>query len=328
MYDVFGLGNAIVDTEVKIDDSFLRDNGITKGHMTLVDSQRMQELNHKLETLEFIRSSGGSAANTIYAVQAFGHQTAYSCKVANDEVGQFFLKDMDAAGVHLNASAQTPDGHSGQCLVLISPDAERTMNTDLGVSSALSTDDVDFEKLRAARYFYVEGYLSSSQASCEATIACRDLAREAGVRTAISLSDPSMVEFFKDALTDMLGNGFDVVFCNEEEALSWAGTDRLDIAIAELKDIGPELYITLGAEGSLAIDGNGRHAAAGYAAKAVDTTGAGDIYAGAVLAARCGGAEPADAARFANFAASSLVSQYGARFDSMQYYQKLRQRFH
>ncbi len=324
MYDVFGLGNALVDTEIEIDDSFLTTHGIAKGHMTLVDSERMQSLVLELTGQNQILASGGSAANSMYAIQAFGRQTTYACRVSADEVGQFFLKDMADAGIDVNENAVAHEGHSGRCLILISHDAERTMNTDLGVSNNLSRDDVDFDKLRASKYFYVEGYLSSSDSGREAAIDAIETCRQASVRAAVSLSDPSMIEFFKEPLTKMLGNGVDLIFCNEEEALAWAGTDRIDIAIAELKDVAPEVYITLGAHGSLAVVNGAQHAAEGVEARAVDTTGAGDMYAGAVLAARCDGADPTDAARFANYCAAHLVTQYGARLKSADAYRVLK----
>ena len=327
MIDLFGLGNALVDTEVNVDDAFLQDLDIAKGHMTLVDNDRMQVLNDALTGRNKSKCSGGSAANTIFAVQSFGYNTAYGCKVSDDEVGQFFLADMAAGGVEVNANAVAANQQSGQCLVLITPDAERTMNTNLGISADLSVEDVAFEKLRQAKYFYVEGYLSSSAASTEATVACHEAAASSGVATAVSLSDPSMVEFCRDSLTSILGNGVEVLFCNEEEALSWAKTDRLEIAVAELKDIAQELYVTVGAKGSIAVTKSGVQTAKGYPAQAVDTTGAGDIYAGACLAARLGGASAVEAARFANHCASALVAQYGARFARPSDYQLLRERF-
>lgn len=327
MYDVFGLGAAIVDIEVNVSDEFLHLNQIAKGHMTLVDSQRMIWLVESLGDNPVNRFSGGSAANTIYAVQGFGHQTAYVCKVADDAAGKFFLDTMLQAGINTNKNAVSSEGSSGQCLVMITQDAERTMNTDLGVSSALSPQDVNFDELKSSRYFYVEGYLSSSPVSTQAAIQCRQVAQSHGVKVAVSLSDPSMVEFFRQPLQDILGDGVEQLYCNEEEAMAWANTDRLDVAIAELKDISPEVYITLGKVGSIVITKNGTQEAKGLAAKAVDTTGAGDIYAGACLAARCQDASPLEAARFANFSAAHLVAQYGARLSSLADYQTLLKRY-
>ncbi len=313
MYDVFGLGNALVDTEVNIDDSFLHDHRLAKGHMTLVDSEQMHALAEAVAELPKNSCSGGSAANTIYAVQALGLRSYYSCKLSGDATGDFFIQDMAASGVGVNPNAQDADGTSGRCLVLITDDAERTMMTDLGISVELSHIEVDDDALRQARYYYVEGYMSASPSATAASVHCSEIAQAHDVQVAVSLSDVSMVEFCREGLQQMLGNGVHQLFCNEEEALSWANTDRMDVAIAELKDIGQEVYITLGAKGSLAISRDGRGEAAGISVTPVDTTGAGDIYAGACLSARCEGASPKDAARFANHCASAVVAQYGAR---------------
>jgi fructokinase len=327
MYDVYGLGNALVDMEYQIEDSFLRSKGIAKGHMTLVEEERIAELADNLTDHTPERMSGGSAANSMMAVQGFGGSAFYSCKVSADDTGRYFLNDLNQAGIHTNANAAASDGTSGKCLILISPDAERSMNTFLGISSQLSVSEVDEEALARARYFYAEGYLSSSPESMEAAIAARELAEDNGVETAISLSDPSMLEFFRDNLTKILGNGVTHLFCNEEEALAWAKTDRLDIAFNELNDIAHTTNITLGSKGSVAIAPHHHIEAAGYPVKAVDTNGAGDMYAGACMYAWSNGMDAEQAARFGNFAAAHLVQNYGARLKSIQAYQKLKDSF-
>lgn len=322
MYDVYGLGNALVDMEYRVEDGFLTRHGIAKGHMTLVDAVRLNDLVADLADYQPERMSGGSAANSMIAVQGFGGRVFYSCRLADDEVGGYFLTDLGAAGIVTNANAATPGtaGQSGQCLVLVTPDAERSMNTFLGISTQLGAGQIDAASLASSRYYYAEGYLSSSPDSLDAAIRCRELAEQEGVRTAISLSDPSMVEYFRDNLARILGNGVDHLFCNEEEALTWAGTDRLDVAIAELKDIGRALNVTLGKRGSLAVAGGGRHLVPGYAVRAVDTNGAGDMYAGACLYGWCAGMSPEQAAAFGNFAAARLVQTYGARLRRIEDY--------
>lgn len=320
MYDVYGLGNALVDMEYTIEDGFLSAHEIPKGHMTLVDEPTIDRLIDGLDGLNPTRMSGGSAANTLIAVQGFGASTFYSCKVASDATGRHFLEDLSAAGVKTNVNAAADDGKSGRCLVLITPDAERSMNTFLGISSSLTRLELDEQALAASRYFYAEGYMSSADGSREAAIAGREIAERAGVKTAISLSDPSMVEFFRDSLVQILGNGVDHLFCNEEEALSWAGTDRLDVAVAELKDIGRHLNITLGAKGSLAVTQQGQTMVAGFPAAAIDTTGAGDMYAGGCLYGWSQGMSADQAAALGNYAAATLVQAYGARLKSNDQY--------
>jgi sugar/nucleoside kinase (ribokinase family) len=331
MFDVYGLGNALVDMEYRIEDGFLHSHSIAKGHMTLVEEEHLDALVEDLAEYTPERMSGGSAANTIIAVQGFGARTFYSCKLADDETGDYFLDDLGAAGVATNPNARGPAhnglGKSGRCLVLVTPDAERSMNTFLGISSQLSVAEIDEQALAQARYYYVEGYLSSGPESMAAAVECRELAERSGVKTAVSLSDPSMVEFFRDEMQKILGNGVDHLFCNEEEALAWAKTDRLDIAVRELKDIAKSLNITLGSRGSLVVNAHAEHTAPGYPVDAVDTNGAGDIYAGACLFGWCADMSAEQAAAFGNFAAATLVQKYGARLKEVTDYQGVLEAF-
>ena len=335
-YDIYGIGNALVDLEYAVDESTLAAERIPKGHMTLVDEERMQALEARLlaesdeQGPREQRLSGGSAANTVYAVQAFGGRGFYSCRVADDETGRHFLADMAAAGIR-TAGERPAEGPSGRCLTLVTTDAERTMATCLGVSAALAPQDVDEAQLARSSLLYIEGYLAAADGGAAAAVLAREIAESEHVQTSLSLSDPSMVEHCRAGLERMLGNGVHRLFCNEEEALSWAGTDRLDIAAAELGDIAPLLHITLGARGSLAIRRGKNELAAPFPiappAQAVDTTGAGDIYAGGVIHAMQNGAEPVAAARFGNFVASHLVTRHGARLSRVADYVALKAAF-
>ncbi len=323
MYHVYGLGNALVDEEYRVDDSFLQQHGIPKGHMTLVEEDRLDALIAALSDIAPRRIGGGSAANTITAAEIGTDATFYSCRVADDHTGQYFMQDLTSLGVTLNDNACAAVGKSGRCLVLVTDDAERSMNTFLGISTELAEANIASHALQNSEYYYVEGYLSSSPTALAAAIACREIAEAHNTQVAVSLSDPSMVEFFGDNLRSMLGNGVNQLFCNEEEALTFTGTDRLDIAMNELTDIARNVNVTLGAKGSLYASNGTRHEAAGITLKAIDTNGAGDIYAGACLYGLCHGMEPAHAAHLANFAAATLVQQYGARLPSKADYQGL-----
>ena len=326
-YDVYGLGNALVDTEYRVDEGFLKRHGIAKGHMTLVDEPRLDLLMADLQASAHERFSGGSAANTLMAVQGFGGSAFYSCRVAADDVGRHFLEDLTSAGIGVNRNAAVAVGRSGLSLVLITADAERSMNTFLGVSGQLDADAIDAGALAAASTLYIEGYLTSSPPSLLAATTARGLANEQGLATAVSLSDPSMVQSFRNELERLLGNGVDWLFCNEEEALTWAKTDRLDLAITELKDIGRVCFLTLGRRGSLSVVAGRPTEAPGFPADAVDTTGAGDIYAGACLYGLTIGMTESDAARFGNFAAAALVQRYGARLRDGNEYRRLLEAF-
>ena len=326
-YDVYGVGNALVDMEYSIDDAYLRDHGVAKGHMTLVDEARMDALLASLDAREATRMCGGSAANTAYAVCGFGGTSYYSCRVADDEAGAYFLAEISAVGMDTNQRGPRASGKTGRCLVLVTADAERSMNTCLGVSDALDPGDINPEALARATYLYIEGYLSSSTSGRAAAVHAREVAESEGVRTSMTLSDPTMVEFFRDSLTTMLGNGVHQLFCNEEEALAWTRTDRIDIAARELRDIAPCVNITLGSAGCLVATNAGRRRIPGFHVTAKDTTGAGDIYAGACLYVLTQGGSPDAAARFANYAAAQLVTRYGARLTDADAYATLRNEF-
>ncbi len=320
-YDVYGLGAALVDTEIEADDSFLQEAGIEKGLMTLVDEARQAELitllKDHLTTSK--KASGGSAANTIIANSYFGARSYYSCKVANDEMGDFYLNDLKEAGVDSDFSGDRGEGITGKCLVMISPDAERSMNTFLGTSETLCEKNLDLDALANSAYFYAEGYLVTSDTGRAAAIKARQHAEKNGVKTALSLSDPGMVQFFKDGLKEMIGQKVDLIFCNKDEALGWAETDDLDVAIAAIKDISHSFAITLGAEGALVFDGENSFDIAPHQVKAIDSNGAGDSFAGAFLYGLSQGWDFAKAGKLASLTSATVVTQYGPRLDKAGY---------
>lgn len=320
-YHIYGVGAALVDTEIEVNDDDLAQMGIEKGVMTLVDQQRQTELIDHLENhlITASRASGGSAANTIIASSYFGSKTFYSCKVASDENGAFYLQDLRDAGVDSNFHDEKEHGVTGRCLVLISPDAERSMNTYLGISESLSVADLNHQAIAESEYVYIEGYLVTSETGRAAAIETRSVAEKNQVKTALSLSDPGMVEFFKDGLKEMIGNGVDLIFCNKAEALGWAETEDLEEAIAALKLTARTFAITLGAEGALIFDGEESHLIPGHAVDAVDTNGAGDMFAGAFLYGITNNYSFKQAGELASRAAAQVVSQYGPRLQAKQH---------
>jgi len=324
-FDVFALGNALVDTEFRVDDRFLRDQGLEKGHMMLVDSERQRQLAAVIDMQPVAREPGGSAANTAIAVAGFGGRAYYACRVADDEDGQHFVAGLRRARVPTLPVDARAEGHTGTCLILITPDGERTMTTCLGVSAALGVAAVDEQALANARYVYLEGYLAASASACEAANVARTAAEQTAVGTALTLSDANMVVHCRAGLERMLGNGVGMLFCNVEEALLWARTDRIDVARQELKDLAATAFITLGARGALVCSGRTAQEVEGFPVKPMDTNGAGDIFAGAALWALSRGHEAPAAARFGNFAASRLVTHVGPRLPLPQYEDLVRQ---
>ena len=314
-YHIYGIGAALVDTEIDVSDQDLAQLDITKGHMTLVDAERQQQLVDYLagHMTHSKRASGGSAANSIIAASYFGAKTFYSCKVAQDDNGSFYLKDMQAAGVACNTYENVGDGATGKCLVLITPDAERTMLTHLGISETLCKQALNHDAVARSQFAYIEGYLVTSPTGRAAAIELREAAEKHGVKTALSLSDPGMVEFFGDGLREMLGNGVDLLFCNEHEAQGFTATDNTAAAAEKLKHYAKTFAITCGALGALVFDGRELHVIEPHVVKAVDTNGAGDMFAGAFLYAITNGYSYKDAGRLASRASAEVVSDYGPR---------------
>ncbi|MFO1370509.1 MAG: adenosine kinase [Marinagarivorans sp.] len=325
IYDIYGLGAALVDTEITVEDRHLEVFNIDKGVMTLVDEARQHELIHLLDghLVHAKRASGGSAANSIIAAAQFGSRCFYSCRVASDDNGDFYLQDLSQAKVSYPAQAQANGGITGKCLVMITPDAERTMNTFLGISSTLSTADLDLDALAQAHFAYIEGYLVTSDTGRPAAITLREEAEKLGVRTALSLSDPAIVSYFHEGLCAMLGNGVDIVFCNEAEALNFTRASTLEDAFTGLKAVAKTFAVTCGARGAWVFDGESLQLIASPAVKALDTNGAGDMFAGAFLHGIGRGWSYFDAAAFANRAAGLVVSQYGPRLSPEQHQQLL-----
>ncbi len=321
-YHVYAIGNALVDTEIEVTDSFLEKMDLGKGMMTLVDEHRQRELVDALEdeAKPHAWASGGSAANTIIATSYFGGHAYYSCRVADDATGAFYVRDLKAAGVDTNMNSQErPEGHSGKCLVLITPDAERTMQSFLGVSAGVCEDDLDPEALRQSYFAYIEGYLAPSDTGRAAAVKMRQLAREHGVQVAITLSDPGIVENFQPQLEEMIGNGVDLLFCNEAEACSFTGQQDVEKALEELKKVSNSVVITRGAKGAWAWDGEKLHEVDAKPIKPVDTNGAGDMFAGAFLYAIGEGHDYGTAGKLASAACAKVISDFGPRISEEEH---------
>lgn len=320
-YHIYGIGNALVDKEFEVDDAFFAKAGIEKGMMTLIEEDQLASMLATLQAEYGLkkRACGGSAANTIIGASYFGAKAYYTCNVANDEAGEFYVADMQAAGVDTNMNGPRDEGVTGKCLVMVTPDAERTMNTYLGITSELHQKHIDENALAQSEYVYIEGYLVTSELSREAAIRVRELARQNNVKVAMTFSDPAMVQFFKEGITDMIGTGVDLLFCNEQEAKLFTNTDDIEAAIEGLKKVAKTFAITLGSKGAVAFDGEQLHTIAPHSVTAVDSNGAGDMFAGAFLYAITHGHDFAAAGRLASAASAQVVSQFGPRLNAEQH---------
>ena len=318
-YDVYGLGNALVDMEFEVEDSFLELMRVDKGIMTLVDEEEQHRLMSHLDAFEGNKASGGSAANTLIAVAAMGGSSYYTCKVADDDLGQFYLNDLKAAGVDTNMNGTHPNGITGKCLVMVTPDAERTMHSFLGISSELSVAELHKEHIANSEYCYMEGYLVTSPCAREANIEARKVAEANGVKTAFTFSDPGIVEFFGDQLKETIGDGIDLLFCNKQEALEYTQKDNIGDAIEVIKTFSKNFAITLGAEGAAVYDGTTLFEIAAQKVTAVDTNGAGDNFAGAFLYGITHGMNFQQAGDLASKTAAQVVTGFGPRLKPEEY---------
>lgn len=323
--DLYAIGNALVDREYSVDDALLANCNLLKGTMQLADATQQHALMTTLNdyTAPTGQVSGGSAANTAFAFAALGASAFYACRVGNDDAGDFYLADLSSAGVQTSALSQEL-GQTGTCLVMVTPDGERTMHTHLGITADLSPDQVDLAPLKDAQYLYIEGYLSTSDSARQAVTIVRELARQQGSKIALSLSDPAMVQYAYDGLLDLIGTGIDVLFCNEMEALLFSKTEQLDDAITVLHQHAPLVVVTLGANGALISQAEGDGwirvpVAAHRVDQVLDTNGAGDNFAGGFLFGLNQAMSLTDCGFLASALAANVVGQYGPRLSRQRY---------
>ncbi len=311
--DVVGLGNAIVDVIAKADDAFLVRHRLVKGAMTLITGAQADMLYADMGPA--IEVSGGSAANTMVGVAALGGDAAYMGRVFADQLGQVFRHDIRAAGVRFATPAAKDGLPTARCLIFVTPDAQRTMQTYLGACIEFGPDDVDPAMIEAAKIVYLEGYLWDRPQAKEAFRKAVVVAKRAGRKVALTLSDPFCVERHRDEFRALIAESVDVVFANEAEILSlWKARD-FDAALVEVHRHPSKIWaLTRSEKGSIAVADGGAHAvAAAPVARVVDTTGAGDLYAAGFLFGLARGRAPADCARLGSICAAEIISHVGAR---------------
>lgn len=312
-FHVYGIGNALLDIDIEVNASILDKLNIEKGVMTLIDEERHHLLLKELHGIEHLKACGGSAANTLYTLQQLGGRTFYSCKIGKDSAGDFFYQNLMSYGIKTNITESLREGVTGKCIVLVTEDADRTMNTFLGATATFSKAQLSEEALKQAEYLYIEGYLAASPLGREAAICAREMAHNEGIKTAITLSDPNMVTYFKEDLCRMMGHKVDLLFCNEREALLFSESERLQDAQEKLKDYANTFVVTRGEQGALLYDGKAMINIDAYPAKVLDTVGAGDVFAGTFFFGITHGFTYQDSADLANYAAAKVVGKYGPR---------------
>jgi sugar/nucleoside kinase (ribokinase family) len=315
-FDVCGVGNAIVDTLVQIEDHFVVDLGLSKGSMSLTDTLGQAKVLTKLEHRNLQLASGGSAANTMVAIAQSGGSGVYFGKVAHDTNGEFYKFDMEQNGVlfpvPLAPEASLP---TGTCVVLTTPDAERTMCTHLGISVTLNKSDISPELIAQSKLTYIEGYLWDAEAPRAACVEAFEQSRRLGVKTAFTFSDAFLIHRFADDFHRIVDQYCDILFCNTDEAVEFFGTDDIHqccMGIAKICDLA---FITRSGEGCFVIEKGQITPVAGFPVRAVDTVGAGDAFAGGTLYGLTHGMRPTQAAKWGNYFASRVVEQIGPRLN-------------
>ena len=311
---LYGIGHAIVDIFARVEDDFLSSQRLSKGHMHLVDAKEQSRLLSLSGKAVISRQSGGSVANTLVLYSHFGGEASYACRIGADDCGDIFLHDLRVSRVAVSPSISRAKGVTGTCLVLLSPDGERTMCTNLGVSGDFSLDDVDVNLLKAAKVLYIEGYILSSAKGMEAALYAQSVARSRGILVSLSLSDPSIVKQAGARINELLVGGVDLLFCNEAEALLYTGAADFSSAASLLGSQVDKVLMTRGKEGVLLLFSQRLHnISARHVSHVLDTTGAGDMFAAAFLYAYSQGREEVMSASFACQAASHLVEYLGGR---------------
>ena len=312
-YDLVGIGNALVDIEIRVDDKFIKQNSLTKGGMTLSNEEGQKKILKELADYATKISSGGSAANTVHGVSVLGGRTYYLGRVASDLYGRLYAEDMRSCGVDFPGT-RNGSGSTGTCVVLVSPDSERTMLTHLGVSSSLHPNNIDETIIRDAGMVYIEGYLWTGEETRYAALKLAEIAKKNKLPVAFTLSDAFVVNSFKNQLIDFIRWNVDILFCNDVEAMAMAETSDIQEAFEVLKGMTRTLFVTRGENGSWASSSAKEKVEIDvFPTKAVDTTGAGDLYAAGALYGIIKKYSLKESAIIGSYCASEVVSQMGAR---------------
>ncbi|MXO60438.1 adenosine kinase [Altererythrobacter salegens] len=314
-YDVIAIGNAIVDVMAPCDDTLIDELGLNKGGMTLVDTERANELYDAMGPAREI--SGGSAANTLAGLSAMGAQCAFIGQVAKDQLGEVFAHDIHAVGIDFDTPARAGDPPTARCLIFVTPDAQRTMNTFLGASQFLPAAAIDEEAIGGARVLYLEGYLWDPEEPRAAMRRAIETARAAGREVAFTLSDAFVISRHGDDFRQLIDEGLiDILFANHVELAALTGEDDFEDGIAALRDKVPVLVVTRSEKGAVAVSGGERAEVAAEPTEVVDTTGAGDLFAAGFLYGHVNGEPLERSLRRGAIAAAEIISHYGARSEA------------
>ena len=311
-YDVLAVGNAIVDVIAEVDESFLVEHGLTKDSMQLVEPDRAEVLYAAMPP--GIEASGGSAANTTVGVAALGGKAAFIGKVRDDQLGAVYVHDIRAAGVSFEVPPASEGPPTARSMIVVTPDAHRTINTSLSIAADVDTDDIDVVLAGSAKVVYCEGYLWDRDSTKDAIRLVMDTARESGNKVALTLSDAFCVERHRDGFAELIRSSVDILFANEAEICSLYEVDNFDAALQHVRKDCDLAFLTRGASGAVAVEADDVHVVdAEPQGPVVDTTGAGDQFAAGVLFGLTHGYDIATCARLGSVAAGEVISHLGPR---------------
>ena len=325
--DISALGNALVDTVFKVEHSLIAELGLEIDQMTLSSAEEHAPISERLiaSGAETVSDCGGSATNSLVAAASFGASCFHTCKVSNDEDGTRYLQSLKEAGVgHKGSMASSDSMPTGKCLILVTPDAKRTMTTALNVSSLMDESDLDLDQISNSRIFYIEGYMVTSEENYKVALkALNHLKDFPDVKIALSLSDPGIVMGFKDKFHEIESFGLDYIFGNDDEAMAFVGSDNIEDAFVALQKKSYVSIITMGEKGSAVVSNEGVINTPKVDIEAIDTNGAGDMFAGSFLYSLLQNDDLKTCAEFANYGASKVVETFGPRLSKDAYHEVL-----
>jgi len=318
--ELTGFGNGLIDILMYVDDKDLANLNVVKGGAHLIDSDKSLEILKYFKNKEMKYMSGGSAANSIIAFATLGGKAAYNAVLGMDKYGKHYSDEFNKLGIVLNAQ-YVDHLPTGSCVVIVTPDSERTMLTNLSATSLFNTENINEDIIKRSQWVYIEGYHFSQQNSTDAVFKATELSKKHNTKLSVTFSDKFITEIFRDNLMQVVQNA-DLVFCNNIEAMNFAQTEKLENAINYIDTIVPNYVITLGKDGSIIKWDGKTYEIPAYATNPTDTTGAGDMYAGTFMYSLIKGDSIEKAGNFASLASSKIVSQMGPRaeFDLNEIY--------
>jgi len=319
-YNVYAIGTALIDLQYQL--NFMRDLGVhlDPGGTNLLNQEQEEQLSNRLSDIAPMQSCGGSSGNTLSVTRSLGGKVFCTCKVGPDAAGDYYYRDLREQNIETSlATCARAEARTGKCIIAILPDADRVLNSFFGANAFITLDDINQSALKNSQYLFIESFLSIAPQSKATIIAVKKIAKAAGCKIVLTFTTCRPPDITRENLISMVDDGVDLLFCNEFEAKYYCDSNDLEIIKEKLKSAAKQFVITLGKQGALLYDGMRFHEVSGYPVTPIDTTGAGDVFCGAFLYAITHGSSFVQAGDFACYAASKVVTHYGARLKKSAY---------